>query len=41
MAIKEGVVLMDRALSDFLPWIHGKKLFWPLLVNTLNIAVIN
>ena len=35
-----GVDLMDRALSEFRPCIHGKKWYWPLLVNALNISVV-
>ena len=35
-----GVDLMDRALSDFRPAIHGKKWYWPLVVNALNIAFV-
>ena len=35
-----GVDLVDRALSDFRPSIHGKKWYWPLLVNGLNLAFV-
>jgi len=35
-----GVDLMDKALSDFRPVIHGKKLYWPLVKNTLNIGFV-
>ena len=35
-----GVDLVDRALSDFRPSIHGKKWYWPLVVNALNIAFV-
>ena len=32
-----GVDLMDRALSDYRPRIRGKKWYWPLLINAINI----
>ena len=35
-----GVDLMDRALSEFRPCIHGRKWYWQLLVNALNISVV-
>ena len=35
-----GVDLMDRALADYRPSIRGKKWYWSLLVNALNIAVV-
>ena len=35
-----GVNLMDRALSDYRPCIKGKKWYWTLLVNALNISVV-
>lgn len=35
-----GVDLMDRALADYRPAIKGKKWYWPLLVNVINIAVV-
>ena len=35
-----GVDLMDRALSDYRPCIKGKKWYWSLLVNALNISVV-
>ena len=35
-----GVDLVDRALPDFRPVIHGKKWYWPLLVNALNIGFL-
>ena len=35
-----GVDLMDRALSDLRPVIHGKKWYWPLVVNALNIGFV-
>ena len=31
------VDLMDRALSNLRPVIHGKKWYWPLVANALNI----
>ena len=36
----EGVDLKDRALSDFRPKIMGKRWYWTLLVNALNICVV-
>ena len=33
-----GVDLLDRALSDLRPVIHGKKWCWPLVINAINIA---
>ena len=35
-----GVDLVDRALSNFRSVIHGKKWYWPLLVNALNIGFV-
>lgn len=35
-----GVDIMDRALADYRPAIKGKKWYWPLLVNAVNIAVV-
>ena len=35
-----GVDLMDRALSDYRPSIHGKKWYWLLFVNALNVALV-
>ena len=35
-----GVDLVDRALSDYRPSIHGKKWYWPLVVNALNVAFV-
>ena len=35
-----GVDLLDRALSDYRPVIHGKKWYWPLIVNALNIGFV-
>ena len=45
-AIKEyndgmgGVDLVDRALSDYRPVIQGKKWYWNLLVNALNLGMV-
>lgn len=35
-----GVDLVDRALSDFRPKIGGKKWYWSLLINAINIATV-
>ena len=35
-----GVDLLDRALSDLRPSVHGRKWYWPLLVNALNIGLV-
>ena len=35
-----GVDLVDRALSDFRPSIKGKKWYWPLVVNGINLAMV-
>ena len=35
-----GVDLLDRALSDLRPVIRGKKWYWPLIINTINIAFV-
>lgn len=35
-----GVDLMDRALSDYRPMIRGKKWYWTLLSNAINVAVV-
>ena len=35
-----GVDLVDRALADYRPSILGKKWYWTLLVNAINIAVV-
>ena len=35
-----GVDLMDRLLASYRPSIRGKKWYWPLFTNTLNIAVV-
>ena len=35
-----GVDFMDGALSDYRPSIHGKKWYWPLVVNTLSVALV-
>ena len=35
-----GVDLMDRALSDFRPRIIGKRWYWVLIMNALNISVV-
>ena len=35
-----GVDLIDRALSDYRPFIKGKKWYWTLLVNALNISAV-
>ena len=35
-----GVDLLDRALSDLGPVIHGRKWYWPLVINAINIAFV-
>lgn len=35
-----GVDLMDRSLADYRPTILGKKWYWTLVVNAINIAVV-
>ena len=35
-----GVDLLDRALSCLRPVIHGKKWYWPLFINLINIAFV-
>ena len=35
-----GVDLVDRALSEMRPSIGGKKWYWALLINALNIAAV-
>ena len=35
-----GVDLLDRALSDLRPVIRGKKWYWPLVINAINIAFV-
>ena len=35
-----GVDLMERLLASYRPTIRGKKWYWPLFTNTLNIAVV-
>ena len=35
-----GVDLLDRALSDLRPVIRGKKWYWPLIINAINIAFV-
>ena len=35
-----GVDLLDHALSDLRPVIRGKKWYWPLVINALNIAFV-
>ena len=35
-----GVDLLDRALSDLKPVIRGKKWYWPLVINAINIAFV-
>ena len=35
-----GVDLVNRALSDYEPSIHGKKWYWPFVVNALNVAFV-
>ena len=34
-----GVNLLDCALSDLRPVIRGKKGYWPLIINAINIAL--
>ena len=33
-----GVDLLDCTLSELIPVIRGKKWYWPLIINTLDIA---
>ena len=35
-----GGDLLDRVLSDIRPIIFGKKCYWPLIINALNIAFV-
>src|ERR1700761_5289936 len=35
-----GVDLMDRLLASYRPRIRGKKWWWPLFVNVLNVSVV-
>ena len=35
-----GVDLLDHALSDLRPVIHGKKWYWPLVINAINITLV-
>ena len=35
-----GVDLLDSALSDLRPVIRGKKWYWPLIINAINIAFV-
>ena len=35
-----GVDLLDCALSDLRPVIRGKKWYWPLVINALNIVFV-
>ena len=35
-----GVDLMDRLLAAFRPTIRGKKWWWPLFLNVVNVSVV-
>jgi len=35
-----GVDLFDRLLSSYRPMLRGKKWWWPLLLNVVNVAVV-
>ena len=35
-----GIDLIDHALSEYRPKFRGKKWYWPLLVNTINLGMI-
>lgn len=35
-----GVDLLDRALSECRPKINGKKWYWPLIINALNVGLV-
>ena len=35
-----GVHLMDRSLDSYCPVICGKKWYWPLFINVLNVSVV-
>ena len=35
-----GVDLMDRLLASYRPTIRGKKWYWPLFINALNVSVV-
>ena len=35
-----GVDLLDRALADLRPRVRGKKWYWPLLINAVNVALV-
>ena len=34
-----GVDLVDRALSQYRPEFQGKKWYWPLIVNAINLGM--
>lgn len=35
-----GVDLMDRLLASYRPMIRGKKWWWPLFLNALNVSIV-
>jgi len=35
-----GADLMDRLLSSYRPMIRGKKWWWPLFLNALNVSIV-
>ena len=35
-----GVDVMDRLLGSYRPIIQGKKWYWPLIINAINISVV-
>ena len=35
-----GVDVMDRLLGTYRPMIRGKKWYWPLVVNAINVSVV-
>ena len=36
-----GVDLVDRALSDLRPNFNGRKWYWNLIINTLNVGIVH
>ena len=35
-----GVDVMDRLLGSYRPLIFGKKWYWPLIINAINVSVV-
>ena len=36
----ESVDVMDRLLGTYWPMIRGKKWYWPLVINAINVSVV-